>query len=463
MTHHPTRRRAARATAAVTALGLAATLSACGGSDDDPGATAGPVTLRVQGMPPATDAAGQEAFQATIDEFEAANPDITIEATTNEYDPLTFSAQLAGGSIEDVIRVPLTEPQGLIQRTQVADLTEHLAAWPHYEELNPQVLEPLSDDAGNVYGVPRSPFAMGLAYNRALFEKAGLDPDDPPETWDEVRAAAKAIAEKTDAAGFVHESKDNQGGWQLTMLTYAFGGALESRDGDTVTPTLQTPEIKAALDQLHEMRWTDDSMGSQQLLNQDDVVRDFAAGQVGMFMGTPGTYKLAKQNFGMKDTEDFGMAAMPQAGGDATMSGGEVFMVPANVDAAKQAAAVKWMLFAYAQPQYDPEVAASQAETLAKDPTAAVGVPTLPMFDAEHQATIDAAIEPWVNVELEHFTHYTEGTPQLTLQPEPTAGAQAIYAVLDTVVQAVLTEEDADVDALLAEAQAQAEAQLASS
>ena len=36
-----------------------------------------------------------------------------------------------------------------------------------------------------------------------LFEQAGLDPDNPPTTWDEVREAAKTITEKTGKAGFM--------------------------------------------------------------------------------------------------------------------------------------------------------------------------------------------------------------------------------------------------------------------
>ena len=34
-------------------------------------------------------------------------------------------------------------------------------------------------------------YGIGLHYNRALFEEAGLDPDQPPTTWDEVREYAK--------------------------------------------------------------------------------------------------------------------------------------------------------------------------------------------------------------------------------------------------------------------------------
>jgi multiple sugar transport system substrate-binding protein len=451
-----------RLAAAGACLSLVAVLAACGSDGGAASADAdGTVDIRVQGLPPGTDQAGQDQFNAMIEQFEADNPGITIEATTNEYDPLTFSAQLAGGSIEDVIRVPLTEPRGLIERGQVQPLTTFLADWPHYEEMNPQVLEPLSDADGDVFGIPRSPFAMGLAYNRDLFEQAGLDPDDPPATWDEVREAADAISEKTGVAGFAHESKDGQGGWQLAMLTAAHGGELEQADGDGYVADLENDAVRSSLDLLHEMRWTDDSMGDTQLLNQDDVIRLFSAGQVGMFMGTPGTYKLAKQNFGMTDTENFGMAAMPQAGGNATLSGGEVFMVPANIPADRAEAAVKWMVFAYAETQYDAQVAADQAEQLAKDPANAVGVPVLPLFDQAQMDEINAAIEPYVNVELDHFADYLENTPALELVPEPPAKAQELYQLLDPVVQAVLTDPDADIDALLSDAEDSANAQLA--
>ncbi|GAA2846064.1 hypothetical protein GCM10020220_039360 [Nonomuraea rubra] len=135
--------------------------------------------------------------------------------------------------------------------------------------------------------------------------------------------------------------------------------------------------------------------------------------------------------------------------------------MPKSVTAEKAAAAVKWLLFAYAEPQYDPAVAASRAKELAADPESAVGVPTLPMFDATQQAKIDEAVKPYVNVKLEHFRPWLEGTPSLTLRPEPAVQAQQVYAVLDTVVQAVLTDEDASVDALLAKAETDVNAKLA--
>lgn len=454
----------ARPPAALAAGLLAAglVLSGCAGlaptGSDEAG---GDVVLRVQGKPPATDQAGLDQFNRLVSQFEKDNPGITIQGSENVWDPLTFSAKLAGRSVEDVIKVPLTEPQGLIARKQVRPITAPLREWNHYQEFNPQVLDLLRDDKDEVYGVPQAPFAQGLVYHRGLFAQAGLDPDKPPSTWDEVRAYAKQITEKTGKAGFVHESKGNTGGWQLTMLTYTHGGDMEREEGGKYVAAFNDQPTRDALALLKDMRWTDNAMGENQLNDQNDVVKRFAAGEIGMYMGTPGTYRVAKMNFGMKNTGDYGITALPQAGGDATLAGADVFMVPASVSEEKAAAAVKWLLYAYVQPQYDPEVAAERAKELAADPEAAVGVPTLPMFSAEQQKKIDDAVKPHANVELANFKPWLDGTPSLELRPEPPVAAQKLYAILDPVVQAVLTNRDADIDALLAKAEADANTMLA--
>lgn len=449
-----------RGAAVLAGCALAVAVTGCDSLTPSSNGTSGDkIVLRVQGMPPATEKASLDQFNRMVEAFQKANPGITVQGSTNVWEPLTFSAKLAGGSIEDVISVPLTEPQGLIEKKQVSPITQELSGWDHYKEFNPQVLKPISDPAGQVYGVPESPFALGLVYNRALFQQAGLDPDKPPTTWDEVRAYAKQIAEKTGKPGYVQESKDNQGGWQVAMLTYAFGGELEKQQDGKWVADFGAP-TKAALTQLKQMRWADNSLGQNQLNNQNDVIKAFAAGQVGMFMGTPGTYRLAKVTYGMTKTADYGITAMPQAGGNATLSGGKIYMIPASVPAERRAAAVKWLLHTYAQPQYDPQVAAANAKALAADPKAAVGVPTLPMFNQAQQDKINEAIKPYVNVELDNFRPYLTGTPALTLKPEPPLQAQTLYTLLDTVVQAVLTDRNADIDALLAKAQADATAKL---
>jgi multiple sugar transport system substrate-binding protein len=46
---------------------------------------------------------------------------------------------------------------------------------------------------GQVYGIPHETDVRVLFYNKQLFEATGLDPEDPPETWDEVWEYADAL------------------------------------------------------------------------------------------------------------------------------------------------------------------------------------------------------------------------------------------------------------------------------
>ncbi|MCR4392425.1 MAG: sn-glycerol-3-phosphate ABC transporter substrate-binding protein UgpB [Candidatus Acetothermia bacterium] len=52
-----------------------------------------------------------------------------------------------------------------------------------------------SDAAGRMVSMPFNSSTAVLWYNKDAFRAAGLDPDNPPRTWAEVRAAAKKIVE----------------------------------------------------------------------------------------------------------------------------------------------------------------------------------------------------------------------------------------------------------------------------
>jgi multiple sugar transport system substrate-binding protein len=86
-----------------------------------------------------------------------------------------------------------------------------------------------------------------------------------------------------------------------------------------------------------------------------------------------------------------------------------------------------------------------------------VGAPQLPMFD---QATYDEQqtwIKPYVNVPLAQMKPYTDASGTQPLVPEPGVATQDVYASLDSVVQAVLTNKGANIDSLLAAANQKAQ------
>jgi multiple sugar transport system substrate-binding protein len=453
-------RRGAVVGATATAVALA--LAACsGGGSEPPAATDvdsdAPVTISVGGMPTSEEPEQRTAFERKVEEFTEAHSNITIEPEETEWQADTFQALLAGGTMPTVLNVPFTEIGALIERQQVAPIGDFLADSAVLDQLNPTVMDVVTDDAGEVWGVPIGAYTMGLLYNRALFEEAGLDPDAPPTTWDEVAEAAAAIDSETDAQGFQTMTLDNTGGWILTTTSYAFGSTLQSDDG--ATATIDNPATAEVLEMYRQLRWDENVMGSNFLLNYDDAVNAFASGQVGMFVQGADNYTNMVVNRGMAP-EDFGVAPLPQAdGGLGTLGGGTIAVVNPKATAEEIAAALEWIEFNSFQKFTDEDVAVADAQASAADGLA-VGAPGLPVVNAELDEQYLGWIADEINVPRENYELYLSTVEEIPLIPEPSAKAQELYATLDPVVQEVLTDEGADIAQLLADAQSSMQATL---
>src|SRR6516164_2314852 len=59
-----------------------------------------------------------------------------------------------------------------------------------------------TDASGNLLSFPFNSSTPILYYNKAMFRDAGLDPETPPKTWPELRAAAKRLRERGAPCGF---------------------------------------------------------------------------------------------------------------------------------------------------------------------------------------------------------------------------------------------------------------------
>jgi len=104
---------------------------------------------------------------------------------------------------------------------------------------------------GTQWGVPVAFSTKAFFWNKDLFKEAGLDPDTPPKTWDEEIAFAKAISEKTNAAGFgvVAKTFDNTM-HQFLHWVYTNDGSVIDADGNI---TLDSPQNLAALTALRDI------------------------------------------------------------------------------------------------------------------------------------------------------------------------------------------------------------------
>ncbi len=433
--------------AALLAAGLATTAAACGGGDSQ--APGGRVTITVTGQPPRTEAFERQVFDQDVAEFERTHPGIDIEPHEGFMDPKTFSAKLAGGQLEDVYYVYFTDPAQLIARHQAADITDAVKDLPHVGDIQPQLLDNFRDARGRLYGLPTANYTMGLLYSRPLFQRAGLDPDHPPRTWDEVRAAAQKIAALGGGVvGYADYSKNNQGGWHFTAWMYSMGGAIARQDGDRWKADFNNDKGRAVLRYLHDMRWTDNSMGAKQLLEAQDVQRMMGAGQLGMYLAAPDNVPVLVKQFN-GHYADYGLAGMP--GGQGTLLGGEGYMINPKASPAKVKAGLEWIQWKYLNPdRFDAHVKSYA------DGQQPVGLPATPTPDIWQGAVRDqqnAVKTKYANVPTANYESYLDSSATVKGSVEP-PNAQQVYAALDTLMQAVLTDPNADPGQLLSAAEA---------
>lgn len=450
------------AVATVASIGLAACSQGGGTPSGQSGSASGgagqKVVLSVVSLLPGSDKAAFKAFEDQVTQFEKANPNITVQGHEYEWKGTTFAAQLAGGTLPTVFEVPFTDSRSLIGNHQVADLTDQVKALPYAGKFNPGVLAQSEDAAGHIYALPKGAYGVGLQYNRTLFTEAGLDPDKPPTTWDEVRADAKQIADKTHQPGFVLMGKSNTGGWNLSSLTYAMGGRMEQVDGSgKATATVDNPATKQVLQMLHGMRWDDNSMGSNSLLDWVGINQAFAAGKVGMYVSGSDVYTALKQTNNVNPSS-YGLTVLPMSDSPdaALLGGGTEVVVKATASAAEKAAAVKWIDFYYLSKLTNQEQAIRDAKTQVAG-NQPVGVPQLPLFDRATLDTYNGWIKSYVDVPSAQMKGFTDHIYDQKLTPEPPVNTQALYGLLDNVVQKVLTDKNVDIDQLLKRANSDAQ------
>jgi len=442
--------------ATVATVGALVGCSAAGGDDS----SSGKVELRVATFPPGADAAAYEAFATQEKQFEKLNPDIDIIGVEYEWEGPTFAVQLAGGSLPDVFTVPFTDAKTLLENKQLMDVTDEMKDLGYTDSFNPIILDAVTGDDGHIYGFPRQAYANALSYNRQLFEAAGLDPDTPPTTWDEVREYAKKISDATGKAGYSQMAINNTGGWQLTTATAARGGRTQTDNEDgTATSTIDNDATKAALEFLHDLKWEDNSFGSKIDLDWGSINQEFAAGNIGMYTTGSDIYTALVRDFGL-DPDVYGMTVIPVEGEDGgPLGGGDIAVMSPTIDDKTKAAGVKWIDWYYMQKLLNEDAAVQDAKALAASDQA-VGTPVLPVLSRELYEESLTWIEQYINVPRDQMKPFTDNIWDQTPVGEPKKSTQAVYGLLDEVVQTVLTDQNADIDALLAQAQTDAQALL---
>jgi multiple sugar transport system substrate-binding protein len=333
----PTTRRATLAVAGIAAVALF--VGACGnggssgGTSGTPAASGGAdtgvkLTMWVRSGGPDDDA------QLLAEAYNASHQN-QMEVTVIPSDQYLQKVGAAAGqkALPDVLSSDVVYAANYTRQGIFTDITDRLAELDFADDLAQAHIQAATYD-GKQYAVPFVVDSSFMFYNKDLFEKAGLDPDNPPRSYDDIYAAAKAITGVEDGVyGFGFDG-NCAGCFAYTVFPNAVAGGHPPISLDGATADFDNSAMS-------------DILGLYQKLYADGLVDPaakaadgsswngaFLQGKVGILPN--GTYTipaLADADF------DWGYIPLGDAAGSkaATFVGGDVIGISSstkNVDAA---------------------------------------------------------------------------------------------------------------------------------
>ena len=279
-------------------------------------------------------------FEQVARDFEAANPDISINVEVVPWDTLLqrLTTDVAGGSAPDI---------SIIGTRWLLDFASQGIAEPMDSYLTPEFKGTFIDTFmapsvidGQIMGLPVAASARAMMVNMDLYKQAGVT---PPTNWDEFYAASQAIAALPDAFAFGLQGKEIETDAYFYYSLWTHGGDILKGDG---TSGLDTPEALEAVELYKRMIDEGLTQPSPTNYTREDVFNLFKQGQVGTIFTFPMLIPQIKEE---APDLDYAILPFPEGSAKATYGVTDTLMMFADSDV--KDAAWKFIEFAY-QDQY---------------------------------------------------------------------------------------------------------------
>lgn len=398
------------------------------------------------------------------EDFEKKYPDIEIIPDEWGFELQTFNAKAEGNTLPTIYQPFLTEAKRIMENHYSYDVTDLLKKYNYYDKITDFFMESISEN-GRIYHIPGGIYSLGLAMNYDLLEEAGLANGDGsvkiPETFDELRTMSKTIKDKTGKAGFVFPSTQNIGGWIFNVLAWNYGANFMERDSSGKwKANLDSSEVADALKFLHDMKWEDNSLPENTLINSENCTSLLGSGQAAMSLIN--VYQAAELPRAYDISKDSVIFAKVPAGPKAhyTLMGGGTYAIAPNATEEQADAAIKWLEFTNILPVELSEESIAKDRQKYEEQVAngkeIVGLHSLSAWNSDYYYEQNGhyLIDEYINVDPSHLASYNDPSG-IDYHVEEPVCTQELYSILDKCIQEVLTNKNADIKQILKDAQSQ--------
>jgi multiple sugar transport system substrate-binding protein len=283
------------------------------------------------------------AIDELIKRFEAANPGIKVKHTHVPYDDfrVKIAAAIPAGQGPDVVQLFYGWLQDYLKAGLLQPLPTGAFSTVEIETEFFPIVQQMKID-GKYYALPTAVRSLALFWNKTLFKEAGLDPNKPPATLEELVDYATKLTKRSPNGDLLQEGLTiDMGGqdhhWLREVLIRQFGGAPYSADKKTVT---YNTDAGVAATQWYIDLFAKQKVGQIGFLT--DGVTAFRSGKAGMTID--GSFRLGALD-GQKGLE-YGVTELPSRNGiKSNFASYWVNGITTKATGAKQDAAVKFLKF----------------------------------------------------------------------------------------------------------------------
>jgi multiple sugar transport system substrate-binding protein len=198
-----------------------------------------------------TEAFGGPTVKELVARFQELNPDITVveRFQNGDYTGLIENLQtsLVSKDPPDVAQIGYLYLNYVTENfpyVSVEKLVRDYGEDGFYDSVPENILE-LGRVDGEQAGMPYSVSNAVMYYNADMLSQAGLDPDAPPQTWEDWHEATRRIDEELDKPGlWIYTLDDN---WGTQAMIESNGGRMLGCEGGEAVAAFDGPEAVEAI------------------------------------------------------------------------------------------------------------------------------------------------------------------------------------------------------------------------